>query len=430
MPFLPEVSIEMEKSMITAHPLLNNLLLLFGTLLYFFVNIQAVVIPGTLFDSLQQDLNASAAAISLLGASYMYVYAFGQLLAGLLADRYGGFWTIFFGGILFSVGSLLFPFGTHVWSLCLCRILIGLGASSVYLSLVKEYSKAFTRNFAPMLGVMILVGYSGGILAGAPFLLMLPLAGNWQNLLFFTGVVTFLCWTCLAFLLFSGDNIPKNDLPPKKQLSNLIVGLRNWNNLHIFILAWSAFGIYYVIQTVIGKKFLEDFCHFSASSAAWWISVIGIVSAVFSFLTPILSRFCGNQRRGFILFCGFGILLPCLLLVLMIFLNHASLWIPILFCIMTGAANVVPIQVALLHETNPPEILGTLVSIMNFGAYFSVAVLGSLGGFLMDIFPPQRSGEVLVYGRNSYLAVFILLFLVSCWGVYSALQIRYEKILE
>lgn len=413
-----------------AHPFLNNLLLLFGTLLYFFVNIQAVVIPGTLFDDLQRDLNASAAAISFLGASYMYVYAFGQLLAGLLADRYGGFRTIFFGGILFSVGALLFPFGTHVWSLCLCRILIGLGASSVYLSLVKEYSKTFTRNFAPMLGFLILVGYTGGILAGAPFLLMLPWAGGWRNLLFLTGAVTFLCWECLALLLLSGSRIPQNDLEKEKQFSNLIVGLRNWNNLHIFILAWSAFGIYYVIQTVIGKKFLEDFCHFSASSAAWWISVIGIVSAVFSFLTPVVCRFLENRRREFILFCGFGILVPCLLLVLMIFLNHASLWIPILFCIMTGAANVVPIQVALLHEMNPPEILGSLVSIMNFGAYFAVAVLGNMGGFLIDFFPPQTSGEVLVYGRNSYLAVFILLFLVSCWGAYSSLRIRYRKTSE
>jgi len=106
--------------------------LILGTLLYLLINIQAVAVPGTLFDLLQRDFKASATAISAFGAAYMYVYALGQLAAGILADRFGGFRTIFFGGILFSAGSLLFPWCESFWSGIFCRILIGLGASRVY----------------------------------------------------------------------------------------------------------------------------------------------------------------------------------------------------------------------------------------------------------------------------------------------------------
>ena len=48
-------------------------LLICGTGLYFFANLQRVAIPGTVFDQLQGSLHASAPYITALGASFMYV---------------------------------------------------------------------------------------------------------------------------------------------------------------------------------------------------------------------------------------------------------------------------------------------------------------------------------------------------------------------
>ena len=66
------------------------LLILCGTGLYFFANIQRVAVPGAIFDLLQSDLHLSAPGVTALGSVFMYVYALNQLLIGLFVSRYGG----------------------------------------------------------------------------------------------------------------------------------------------------------------------------------------------------------------------------------------------------------------------------------------------------------------------------------------------------
>ena len=72
-----------------------------GVFLYFFANLQRVAIPGSIFNELQSDLNVGAKYITALSSMFMYIYAVGQLFAGLLADRYGGERAITWGGMLF-----------------------------------------------------------------------------------------------------------------------------------------------------------------------------------------------------------------------------------------------------------------------------------------------------------------------------------------
>jgi len=68
--------------------------------------------------------------------------------------------------------------------------------------------------------------------------------------------------------------------------------------------------------------------------------------------------------------------------------------------------------------------MGVGVSFMNFCAYLAVAVLGNAVGLLMDIFPPERIDARMLYGRNSYLAVFIILLAFACFGAYSSTRLR------
>ena len=82
-------------------------LILFGSALYFFANIQRVAIPGAIFDRLQEELHLSAPGVTALGSSFMYVYALNQLVIGLFVNRYGGRRVMLPGALLFCLGSLL-----------------------------------------------------------------------------------------------------------------------------------------------------------------------------------------------------------------------------------------------------------------------------------------------------------------------------------
>ena len=86
--------------------------------------------------------------------------------------------------------------------------------------------------------------------------------------------------------------------------------------------------------------------------------------------------------------------------------------------------NLAPITVALLSETNPPEKTAIAVSFSNFASYFGVSVGGSCVGFLMDVAKPERVGDILVYGRWSYAAVFGFLFLMAFISLWNALKVR------
>ena len=380
-----------------------KILLVFAALLYFFTNIQRVAIPGAVFNQLQEKYQLSAPYITALGAIFMYVYAGMQLVVGLLADRFGGFRTMLLGGAVFSVGSLWFPYTETPLPMYVARALTGLGGSMIYLSLIQETIAAFPKNYTIMVAAMIMAGYAGGITANAPFSALVNSCGLDPTLLG-VGVLTLLC-----FLLYSGvlttvklPAVRASSFHPEKFLEVLKVR----HNRHLFLFIGLNWGIYYVIQTVIGKKYLEDCCGISQGTAAWVLSAMGFLSAVAGFSFAVISRHIGNRRR---VFCRIsGVMCATALLGITVLTAAAGGWLPaVLFCCLATTASMTSIAIPLLKETNDPALAGSAIAFMNFCSYVSVAVLGNAAGFLLNIFPPERVGNVLVYSRWSYLALLV-----------------------
>lgn len=396
-------------------------LLLCGTGLYFFANVQRVAIPGSVFNLLQQELGVSAPGITALGSSFMYVYAFCQLGIGLLVDRYGGHRVIAFGALLFCLGALLLPFADSLTMLYFSRALTGLGASSLYLSLVREVLRAFNRDFTVMLAVMILVGYAGGIAANAPLVYCVHLAG-WRSVMLGAALLSLLFY--LLFLLAKATL----KMPPVRtqpfSLAPFLAVLRKRHNRRLFLFTGINFGLYYVLQTVLGKKFLEDFCGMSSNRAALILSLMGLISAVAGLSFAIVSKMLGNRRQVFLRLVGLTSVTIFALLVLCLALDFRSPGIALLLCLLAGTASTSSIAVPLLRETNDEACTGVAVSLLNFCCYLPVAVLGNAVGLLMDLYPPQRQGDALVYGTQSYLAVFGSMLLLAAVVAWNAFHLR------
>ena len=247
--------------------------LICGTVLYFFANIQRVAIPGSIFNLMQKELQVSAPYITAFGASFMYVYALCQLIIGLLVDRFGGYRTIMFGAFLFCLGSVMFPLSHSLSMLYLSRIIVGLGASSLYLSLVREIMRAFDKSFMIMLAVMILIGYTGGIAANAPFVICVNKIG-WRNVLFIAAFISTAFY--ILFLIMKSTLKMPSLQPVKFSFHPFINILKKRHNCYLFLFTGINFGLYYVLQTVIGKKFLEDYCQIASDNAALILSVMGL----------------------------------------------------------------------------------------------------------------------------------------------------------
>ncbi len=376
---------------------------LFGSALYFFANIQRVAIPGAIFDRLQEDLALSAPGVTALGSSFMYVYALNQLIVGILVSRYGGKRVILPGALLFCLGSFCFPFAQG-GGLYAARALTGLGASAIYLSLVAETIRSFRKNYTIVLSLVIMVGYAGGIVANAPFAAAVHAIG-WRPLLILVAVASSVCFLCFSSVAFARKLPPvRKDVPLRFYAFGQV--LRERHNAILFLFSGINFGLYYVLQTVIGKKFLEDFCGFAPDRAAWILSLMAALSAVSGVLFAFLSRTFGNRRRIFCRISGAVSLLVFASVLLLIACDMRSGGVALLFCLLATTASLSSITIPMLHETNPRDLAGPAVCVMNFSFYLAVAVFGNAAGMLLNVCAPESKNGVLIYPIGSWLAVF------------------------
>ncbi|MBR5303587.1 MAG: MFS transporter [Candidatus Gastranaerophilales bacterium] len=397
-------------------------LIIIATTLFFIANIQRVAIPGAIFDLLQGDFSADASKITFLGAIFCYIYALTQLVVGPLVDKFGGFRVMALGGIIFAVGSLIFPHSEHLLGLYLSRALLGFGAATFYLSTIREVKKyAKDKNFSLAVSYILFVGYSGGIFANAPFVSVANQIG-WRNTLYGLGFITLILTIIylILFVIFKPIHIEKK-IPFSLEPFREVLSIKD--NRYLYLFGATNYGIYYVLQTVIGKKFLEDFCNFEVNRAALILSLMAIISSFAGTITAFVSK-CLNNKRA-IIFRIFGLLsmFSMFSVLLMLSFDVHSKIIALILCIPSYIGSISPILIMALHMINRHEVSATAVSIQNFSFFMMVGLLGMITGMLMNIFEPIKQDNVLIYQNNSYLLVFGLFFVLSLIQVYFGFKI-------
>ena len=401
-------------------PIIELILVILGSMLYFWANFQRVAVPGAMFTLLQNDLSTSAQSIASLGASFMYVYAISQLFIGVLISRYGGFRVVTAGSILFFAGSLLFPFSHSLKILYLSRVLIGIGSASFYLAMINETRKIVShKNFGIAISFVLLVGYLGGIVANAPLVVCIDSLG-WRETFVLTAIIT-----TVISLLFIVINLFCKKQPVDKtvslNLSSFKDVLSNKRNLKLYAFACLNYGLYYVMQTVIGKKFLEDFCNMSVVNSSIILSCMGTLYAFSGSIIAFMSKLSLNRRTIYLRIAAINTLVTFLTIALCVIFGVKFFIIPcVLFCSIAFWASLSPLLVPLLHDINGEKSSSTAISIMTCGFYIAVGLLGNYVGFCLDLFTKHR---FLNFSRENcaYILIFsacTILAVVECINVF------------
>ena len=405
---------------------IKNKLILFilislGAMFYFFANFQRIAIPGAIFDLLQEELSVSAPYITAFGAIFMYLYAFNQLIIGVLVDRFGGLRVMLTGGIILGLGALLFPISSSLPLMYFSRVLVGVGGSTFYLSLIRELRECFSdKNFGIAISVMLCIGYCGGIAANAPFVFMMKYM-NWHEILVVLAIVILLGVFIFIMLSFK-IKYPEINRNVKLRTLPFRLVLHKKHNRNLFSFACCNFGISYSIQAIIGKKFLEDFCCMSTSKSALVLSAMAVIAAIFNIINASVCKLCHNHRVIFLKNASVITFLSLLIICICLLFNIKTDFIAVIFFILAANASLTSLLVPVLHLTNRKMVSGT-VSIMNFCFFMMVGFLGTAMGFLLNLFEPQQVGKILVYSNKSYLAVFGLFFMLSVFELYKAMKL-------
>jgi glucan phosphoethanolaminetransferase (alkaline phosphatase superfamily) len=152
--------------------------------------------------------------------------------------------------------------------------------------------------------------------------------------------------------------------------------------------------------------------------------MMGTFSACSGFALVFLSGRAGYRR---LLFCRVAGVLSVIVFALMTALIWGSARGSIyayLFCVLSLTSSLSGIMLPLLRQTNTEETSDIAVSFMNFSLFLFVAIFGNLVGWLMNCFPPERHNDLLIYGRSSYLAVFVVLATFAIVALFCAIRLN------
>ena len=351
----------------------------------------------------------------------MYVYAISQLFVGLLCDRFGGARVIAAGGGIFLLGCFTFAFAENYYLLCIGRGLTGMGGCTFYLGMVAEAIRYFKKNYSIIISIIIMTGYAGGVTANAPFSYAVSCT-SLHTVLIAAALLPLVVYLLYLIPYSLISRVPIRDIP--FSYKNFLTVMKNRSNWNIFLFFSVHWGIFYTIQTVIGKKYLEDFCNIPAGTAALVLSASSFITAISGFVFVIVCRKLGNRRKPLCMLTAWMTLTVFLLLVILTACDIRNAIPAGLICLLASTSSLSAIVVPMIKENNSTDVTSSAIAFSNAFSYILVAVFGNVTGAILNLFTPENIGGKLIYSRDAYLAVFSIMLLGACGVLFWVRRIR------
>jgi MFS family permease len=172
------------------------------------------VVPSILTNEMRIAFNVNENQLGLIGATYFYAYAFFQLPAGILIDKYGARRLLILACAILTLGSFLFTF-THVSFIAIfSRFLIGAGSAFAFIGCLKIASYWLSPNLFPLVvGLTNLFGTLGALSGGMPLSFAVEHYG-WQKALVLLSMVGLLLTFLMGFFLHDKRHIGRATMQP------------------------------------------------------------------------------------------------------------------------------------------------------------------------------------------------------------------------
>lgn len=387
--------------------------------------------PATVASDLQQAFNATGAELGGLAATYFYVYMVMQIPTGILADTLGPRRVVAAGGLIAGAGSVLFGMADTLILASTGRLLVGLGVSVTFISLLKLNAVWFhDRHFATMTGATVLIGNMGSLLAAAPLAWALGFA-SWRTVFVLTGIVSLLM-ALLAWWLVH-DHPGKAGLPSMRELDGYAAHPRHeghWYEGLMMVMknraTWPGFwvntglaGSLFAFAGLWAVPFLHDVYGMDRVAATGHTTLLLAGFAVGGLLIGMISDRVG--RRKPVMFIAALVYCMCWL-PLLFGMEMGSLTSHLLFFAMGLFAPGFTLSWACAKEVNPHALSGMATSVVNIGAFLGGAILQPLVGWAIDRARAGAQGDLLSLG--GYQVGIAVLLGFSLMGLIATLFIR------
>ncbi|MBP9713244.1 MAG: MFS transporter [Sterolibacterium sp.] len=342
------------------------------------------VAPAALADDLGAAFHMDAAELGLLAATYFIIYTLMQIPAGILADTLGPRRTLFIGGLVAGIGSLLFGLAADFTAAFSGRALVGLGVSVVFIAMLKIVALWFeARRFATLAGLCTLLGNCGAIAAGAP-LAWLMLHTSWRAVFIGAGLLSLLIGTlCLLYIKEPPHSTPARmgRMDRTAALSGLQQVLGNRATWPGFFVNCGMAASFFSFAGLWAGPYFTQALGMTREQAAAHVSLYFIGYALGALLLGTLSDRLGRRKP---LIVGGSLLHLAGWLVWLYAPPSSSGWSQLLCVAMGFFTASYTLTWACAKEVNPPLLSGMATSVVNVGVFLGPALLQPLTGWALD----------------------------------------------
>ncbi|MCK2089561.1 MFS transporter [Thauera aromatica] len=339
--------------------------------------------PAGIAQDLAAAFHTSAASLGVLAATYFYVYTIMQVPTGILVDTLGPRRILLLGGLVAGAGSALFGFAPNLDTALVGRTLVGLGVSVVFIAMLKLIAVWFDeRRFATLVGLSMLLGNLGSVLAGTPLAAIAQVA-SWRGVFFGAAVLSVLlgiaCWFFVREARAPDTPAPRFDRTAV--LGSLMGVLRNRATWPAVGVNFGIAGSFFAFAGLWATPYLVQVHGLSRVEAASHVSLYFAGFAVGCLAIGTLSDRLGRRKPVLI---ASSVLYSLLWLV---WLSAVSMPIALsyaLFAVMGVATASFALTWACAKEVNPPQLSGMSTSVTNMGGFLAGALLQPTVGAVMD----------------------------------------------
>lgn len=380
---------------------------------------------GVISSSMSVDLNASASEISNIASVTFYTYAFMQIPAGVLLDRYGYRKISCIGMLLTGLGSILLGITPSTALAYIGRLFVGLGTSVIFISILKAQSIWFSkREFTKASGLLSFIGNIGGVLATFPLAFLVAYIG-WRFSMIGMGVICVLLFG-LIFLYVKnhpneygyeaqGDSKKSEKINLKQSFKTVIFNASIWRN---FFALFTLVGCTTAFSGVWGVNYLTTVYQITETKASFYISFILIGLIIGSLcINKVLTWFNHQivlcQRTASVL------MTICWVYFLIIEKGKPNLsLLPILLFLMGFLATTHILSFTDITHYCKSNNSGLASSFINAGEFIASSVITLFIGTFLDLtYTGPMINGVRYYSSNQYQTCFFIFLFISALGI-------------
>jgi sugar phosphate permease len=382
--------------------------------------------PAGIAQDLAAAFQTSAASLGVLAATYFYVYTVMQVPTGILVDTLGPRRILALGGLVAGGGSLLFGLAGSLDGALAGRTLIGLGVSVTFIAMLKIIAVWFEEHrFATVVGMSMLIGNLGSVLAGAP-LSALAQATGWRGVFVGVGIVSamlgVLCWLLVRDRPAASPHGTVAHVDRTQILGGLLQVLKNRATWPAAALNFGISGSFFAFGGLWATPYLVQGMGMSRAAATAHLSLYFAGFAVGCLLVGSLSDRL-RRRKPVVIVSSH--LLGVIWLVWLAGVALPPALSYALFALMGLMTASFTLSWACAKEVNPPALSGMSTSVTNMGGFLAGALLQPAVGWIMDRRWSGAMAEgVRLYALNDYRWGLALLAAAAWFGAIAAWRIR------